>query len=199
MPDPSSPKRSLAARRRLQTQDEIATVAIKLFTDVGFDETSMEDIADQAGVSRRTVYRHFATKADLVFEHPRRWLELFEATLHAAPDETTTRERCERAIIEIADMIAADPQPVLEAFAIRNANPILGATHSSSDATWVELIFSSLVAEHGMEKAQPCMICAGALVGATNALIVGWSLAYPNADLVAMAQDALKQCAGLWL
>lgn len=198
MPDSSPTKGSLAARRRLQTQDEVSTVAIRLFTEVGFDETSMEDIADEAGVSRRTVYRHFATKADLVFEHPRRWLEHFQATLETEPDATKTRERCERAIAEIAQLIAANPEPVLDAFAVRMANPILGATHSSSDAKWSELIFTSLLAEHGPEKIQQSMICAGALVGATNALFLGWSLAYPDADLVSMTTATLQQCDGLW-
>jgi len=196
-PQPAAAPTTLAERRRLQTKDEIASVAIRLFTDDGFDETSMEDVADKAGVSRRTVYRHFATKADLVFEHPRRWLAHYESVL-ADNASSSARGRCERAILEIAQMIAADPEPVLAAFAVRNANPVLGATHSSSDAKWVEQTFHALIAEHGPEASLQCMVCAGALTGATNALIVAWSLAHPNADLVAMAHATLEQVEALW-
>ena len=198
MPEAAATPQSLADRRRRQMMDDLATVAIRLFTDIGFEETSMEDIADEAGVSRRTVYRHFPTKADLVFEHPRRWLEHFEAVLDSPVEGETPRQRIERAIIEIGEMIAIDPEPVLEAFAVRNANPILGATHAASDQRWAELVFANLLAEHGESQMFQCMICAGALVGATNALILSWSLAYPDGDFGQMTQAALAQVDGLW-
>ncbi len=178
--------------------DELSAVAIRLFTEVGFEETSMDDIAEEAGVSRRTVYRHFAAKADLVFEHPRRWLERFEFVLSNPHHDETVRECCERGVTEVAQMIADDPQPVLDAFAVRNANPILGATHASSDQRWAELVFTNLVAEHGEAEMFQSMVCAGALVGATNALILAWSLSFPGADLMDMTRAALNQVADIW-
>jgi len=77
------------------------------------------------------------------------------------------------------------------------ANPILGAAHASSDAQWVEVILTSLLAEHGNGSMLEFMVCAGAHVGATNALFFSWSLD-PIADLIAMTREALDQCNGLW-
>lgn len=198
MTDEGSLEPTLLDRRRLQMKDDLAKVAIDLFTTVGFEQTSMEQIAEASGVSRRTVYRHFPTKADLVFEHPRRWLEHFEAILASPVDGESARQRCERGIIEIAEMIASDPDPVLEAFAVRNANPILGATHASSDQRWAELVFANLLAEHGEQQMLACMTCAGALVGATNALILSWSLAFPDGNLSEMTRATLAQIDGIW-
>jgi AcrR family transcriptional regulator len=45
---------------------EIQRVATKLFREHGFDDVSIAQIADEAGVSQRTVYRHFATKEEVV-------------------------------------------------------------------------------------------------------------------------------------
>lgn len=194
----ASPKPTLAERRRLQTRDEISNVAITLFTTAGFEETSMDDVAEAAGVSRRTVYRHFSTKADLVFEHPHRWLERFRSVMDSDPAEESARERCFRGIREVAEIIAADPEPVLASFAVRTANPSLGATHTTSDAAWAELIFANLLAEQGEPDALECMVCAGATIGATNALILAWSLTQPEADLLAMTDATLAQCEGLW-
>lgn len=194
-------KQTLAERRRLQTRDEIARVAIDLFVGKGFDETSMDDVAEAAGVSRRTVYRHFATKADLVFEHPHRWLEHFRRVMgdpEGGSGGESTRDRCERGIREVAAIIAANPEPVLTSFGVRKANPSLGAHHTSTDAAWAELIFGHLLAEHGEAAALECMVCAGALIGSTNALILAYSLSPPGADLVAMTDAALGQCAGIW-
>ena len=62
----------LVNRRAAQTRAEIVDAALELFTDQGFDATSMEQVAEAARVSRRTIYRYFPTKDDLVFESPRK-------------------------------------------------------------------------------------------------------------------------------
>lgn len=47
--------------------------AVEAFLETGYAATSMDEVARRAGVSKRTVYRHFASKADL-----------FEAIAHQA-------------------------------------------------------------------------------------------------------------------
>ncbi|MFC9605442.1 TetR/AcrR family transcriptional regulator [Streptomyces niveus] len=44
----------------------IQTHAVRLFTERGYDATAVTDVAEAAGVSPMTVYRHFPTKEDLV-------------------------------------------------------------------------------------------------------------------------------------
>ncbi|MGV9800034.1 mycofactocin system transcriptional regulator [Mycobacterium sp. NPDC003449] len=51
-----------AGRRRSTTQDHIAGVAIELFAARGFDEVSVDDVAAAAGISRRTLFRYYASK-----------------------------------------------------------------------------------------------------------------------------------------
>ncbi|GAA3171398.1 helix-turn-helix domain-containing protein [Nonomuraea salmonea] len=57
---------TLRARRRAQTQRTIQAHAIRLFSERGYDATTMNDVAEAAGVSPMTLYRHFPTKEDLV-------------------------------------------------------------------------------------------------------------------------------------
>ncbi|WP_066287268.1 TetR/AcrR family transcriptional regulator [Arthrobacter sp. B6] len=47
--------------------DAVAALALRMFAERGYEQTSMEDIARDAGVGRKTLYRHFATKAELVW------------------------------------------------------------------------------------------------------------------------------------
>jgi AcrR family transcriptional regulator len=47
--------------------DAVAGLALRLFAERGYEQTSMEDIAREAGVGRKSLYRHFANKADLVW------------------------------------------------------------------------------------------------------------------------------------
>ncbi|MGW0217540.1 TetR/AcrR family transcriptional regulator [Micromonospora chokoriensis] len=63
MPDQQS---TLRAHRRAETQRVIQAHAVRLFTERGYDATTVNDVAEAAGVSPMTVYRHFPTKEDLV-------------------------------------------------------------------------------------------------------------------------------------
>jgi TetR/AcrR family transcriptional regulator, regulator of mycofactocin system len=52
---------------RGETRLRIERAALDLFTREGFDEVTTDQVADAAGISRRTYFRHFATKADAVW------------------------------------------------------------------------------------------------------------------------------------
>jgi mycofactocin system transcriptional regulator len=49
-------------RRRSTTWDHISNVAIDLFTQRGFDEVSVDDVAEAAGIARRTLFRYYPSK-----------------------------------------------------------------------------------------------------------------------------------------
>jgi len=53
-----------AARRRRQLLD----VALEVFAASGFHQTSMEDVADAAGVTKPVLYQHFGSKRELYLE-----------------------------------------------------------------------------------------------------------------------------------
>ncbi|MEM9564441.1 MAG: TetR/AcrR family transcriptional regulator [Actinomycetota bacterium] len=53
--------------RGARTRERLAAAALELFLTNGYDDVTTTDIADAAGVHPRTFFRHFATKADVVF------------------------------------------------------------------------------------------------------------------------------------
>jgi AcrR family transcriptional regulator len=60
------PRRGLRERKKARTRASIQEHALRLFADQGYDETSVEQIAEAAEVSPSTVFRYFPTKPDLV-------------------------------------------------------------------------------------------------------------------------------------
>jgi mycofactocin system transcriptional regulator len=49
-------------RRRSTTTDHISTVAIDLFAARGFDDVSVDDVAEASGIARRTLFRYYPSK-----------------------------------------------------------------------------------------------------------------------------------------
>jgi len=56
------------ARRRQERRDQVFTVAIELFVERGYHNTTMEDIAERAQVARATVFNHFERKMTFLEE-----------------------------------------------------------------------------------------------------------------------------------
>ncbi|MFB7493316.1 TetR/AcrR family transcriptional regulator [Streptomyces sp. NPDC056161] len=77
--------------RRLATQ-EILETALRLFTEQGYDETSIAQIAREAGVSQRTLFRYFGTKEDLLGGGQDRFGQVLTDTISELPAEVDVWE-----------------------------------------------------------------------------------------------------------
>lgn len=55
-------------RKRLATRQGISDVATRLFIERGFDNVTIDEIAEAADVGRKTVFNHFARKEDMFFD-----------------------------------------------------------------------------------------------------------------------------------
>jgi AcrR family transcriptional regulator len=62
------PAPSLADRKRQLVVDELTEAALQTLAIKGFDATTVDEIAVAAGVSRRTFFRYFASKEDVVVQ-----------------------------------------------------------------------------------------------------------------------------------
>ncbi|MER5782501.1 helix-turn-helix domain-containing protein [Streptomyces mobaraensis] len=96
-------------RRGRGGRERILAAAARLFATQGIGATGMEQVAEEAPVSKRTLYAHFRTKNDLVIAHLR-GLARSGATLEGVltRDDIPPRERIRR----LFDQPAADATPV---------------------------------------------------------------------------------------
>ncbi|BBY06294.1 TetR/AcrR family transcriptional regulator [Mycobacterium noviomagense] len=84
--------------RSERTREALRQAALVRFLAQGFEETSAEQIAADAGVSLRTFYRHFSSKHDLLFADYDAGLHWFRAALAARPADEPITESVQAAI-----------------------------------------------------------------------------------------------------
>ena len=82
------------------THAEISHTALRLFMDRGFDATTVDDIAREAGIGRRTFFRYFPSKNDLPWGEFDQLLDQMRAHLAAMPDEMPLMEQLRQSILE---------------------------------------------------------------------------------------------------
>jgi AcrR family transcriptional regulator len=103
-----SSKPSLQARKQELVRETIWVAAIDLFGAKGFEETTIDDIVDAAGSSRRTFFRHFESKRDLM-AHP---LVSYGASLTKAiescPAKASPAELFRYVVLEVAQRTVSD-------------------------------------------------------------------------------------------
>jgi mycofactocin system transcriptional regulator len=93
------------------SRDDLERVAMRLFSEHGFDATTVDDIAAAAGIGRRTFFRYFASKNDVVWGRFAEGLVDFRRTLEATPADVSLRDALRRAIVAF-NALAPDQVPV---------------------------------------------------------------------------------------
>lgn len=78
----------LRERKRRETRQHIAETGLRLFLSNGYENTTLDIIAAEAGISRRTFFSYFKSKEDLLFIwQSEAWSAVWEDLLTVSPDE----------------------------------------------------------------------------------------------------------------
>jgi AcrR family transcriptional regulator len=101
---------NLQIRKQKLVRAAIYDAAIELFTVKGFDGTTVEEIAQAAGVSRRSFFRYFASKDDLLAQDVVQFGSVISATITACPPTLTPFEIVRETVLSVLRHTVAQPR-----------------------------------------------------------------------------------------
>ncbi|WP_405819459.1 TetR/AcrR family transcriptional regulator [Streptomyces sp. NBC_00838] len=81
-----------SSTRRRATRQKLYEAAVTLIAEQGFSATTVDEIAERAGVAKGTVYYNFKSKTELFEELLRHGVGMLTASLRTAADETAERD-----------------------------------------------------------------------------------------------------------
>ncbi|MFK4546544.1 AcrR family transcriptional regulator [Streptomyces tendae] len=195
---PESAAGSRAAAQRLKMRRELAAAAMELFATKGYEATTVDEIAAQAGVARRTFFRHFRSKEEAIFPDHDDTLVRAEAVLNAAPAHEHPLDTVCRGIKEVMKMYAARPEISVARYKLTREVPTLREAEIASVARY-ERLFTRYLLGHFDEHAHdddanddPLLaeVAASAVVTAHNHVLRRWLRADGQGDVEAELDHA---------
>lgn len=160
-------------QKKQHTRRALADAAVAMFTERGYDDVTMAEVAAQAGVSRRTAFRYFPSKEDLVMQYPNEWFVVFNASI-VNNRHLLSGDRIRGASLAIARHIEADPDGVRQLFSLAFAHPTLAGRYASSSLQWVERLHSEISTDNNDDT--ECKMLAAAIMGVINASCEIWAV-----------------------
>lgn len=182
---------SLRERRRAETRRTLQAHAVRLFMARGYDATTINDIAQEAGVSVMTLYRHFATKEDLVLydDYDRQTA----ATLAAQQEDEPLRRRICRALVRTAaTAVESDRDLLLARLHLMISTPALQARHLDSQyATEIAIVGTLCAGATDPDLEFRVRSTAAACLAATHVALIRWAEGEGRQDLPTLMRQAL--------
>jgi AcrR family transcriptional regulator len=190
-----APPMNLRARKKAQTRRAIQEAALRLFLDKGYEATTVQEIANAAGVSHMTFFRYFPTKEDVVLADE--YDPMLAEHIAARPAGEPALASLQHAVREgLSRIYAGDRATVLARSKLVLANPPLRARLWVYQAATERLISQALAERNGVDPGELRLrVLAAAGLAAMNTAILVWverDGELPLPDLIDRAFDLLR-------
>ncbi len=96
------PRKGENKERKDAKRELLISVAVKVFARKGFHASKMQDIADEAGIGKGTIYEYFKTKDELFLAVYDKWMDDYEAAMNKAVESHSNPITTADAIIDTA-------------------------------------------------------------------------------------------------
>ncbi|MFD9687999.1 TetR family transcriptional regulator [Kitasatospora sp. NPDC001309] len=191
------PAPSLAERKRRLVADELTRAALGLFAEHGFDAVTVDEIAAATGMSKRTFFRYFASKEDVVVRFLAELGDGMRAELAARPAGESPSTALRHTVWAAVDACAGHSEQTLRVVRLILGTPALRARLLEHQSQWREELAAELADRLGVDAAaglRPRM-AAGMALTAFDVVLQCWSASGGTADPAALTDQAFTAIA----
>ena len=184
-------------RPAVTSREELELVALQLFAERGFEATTVDDVAEAAGIGRRTFFRYFASKNDVVWGDFDSALEHLRARLEAVADDTPLVRGLRDAVQEFNALPPGAERQHRVRMAMVLHTPALQAHSTLRYAGWRAVVAEHVARRTGQQAAAfGPQLLAHQLLASCVAAYEHW-LADPTADLQGLLGEAVDTLGGV--
>jgi AcrR family transcriptional regulator len=147
----------LRERKKQRTHDALLRAAVELFTTQGYEQTTVDEIAEAVDVSQRTFFRYFAGKEEAALALVEMTVARFVEAVRARPPHEAPMEALRQAVLEgwysINEVVesVAPIELYLRMYRVIESTPVLLAAHLRRSVETEETIARVLAEREGLD------------------------------------------------
>jgi AcrR family transcriptional regulator len=192
---PVTPAPTLRDRAARALRAEIGAVAMELFFKQGYDNTTVDQIAAAAGISRTSFFRYFATKDDIVLERVDELGHQVMEALVKQPEGEPVWHALRGAFDPLLELTAASPERWLAVARMLSDAPSLKASQLGRQLAWQDMLVPDVARRLGIANAaldaRPRALVAAA-IACLNAARDVWTASDGTLDLPTLLDQAMS-------
>lgn len=180
-------------RKRQAVRSYLSEVALRLLTDRDFDSVTVDEIAAAAGVSRRSFFRYFASKEDVVLQFLDQMAERLRDAVLARPAQESPLVAVHAALRPQVAAYVADADRTLAVVRLLQRSPSLRARELESRQRMRELVAEAIGRRLGVDHRtdlRPRLLAGIALVP-FDVAITTWVESRADEDVHAILDAAI--------
>ena len=179
-------------QRQQALRSALINAGLERFQTQGFNATTVDEIAQAAGTSRRTFFRYFAAKDDVVFD----WVEaqgrLLSQLLASAAPELTPITALHEALLRLAHYMDHDRKRSITLSKIVFGTPQLDRRFHAEHSRWESEAVAVLQQRHPKAEAFAIRVQVGAATTAFMLAVRSWAGDRHRQPLLSWVRKALQ-------
>jgi len=183
----------LRERKKARTSQALEEAALELFATKGFDDTTIEEIADAVEVSPRTFFRYFTSKEEVLFAKDAGKEADLVAFLATRPPNESTLEKLRAALLGWAADYEQDRPRMLQRAKVVIGTPSLNAAALAHWQAQEDAVLAALLAaDPGADDGETRLVVAVSFA-ALRVTIKAWLAEGGTGHLPGLAAAALER------
>lgn len=177
------------------TRHELQDIAIEMFSAQGYDEVTIEALAAAAGISRRTFFRYFSSKADALMADFDADVERLRSVLAGSDPDLPVMDAIRHAVVAVNRYHADDLARLRQRLQLQHDHPALLANGILHYEEWQAVVAEFAAGRLGLARDDLLpQVIARSVFGAAYAGFMSW-LADDRGDLSPWLDGALAAMA----
>lgn len=170
---------------KLRTERALQKAALELFAKNGYDTTTTDEIAEQAGVSPRTFFRYFPTKESVLFVGEYGWFQSFTEHFLAQPEGLSDIEAARATLLELAPPVVKIRKALLQYEQAVASSPTLRGGLVVRQQEDIVRMAEAFASRRGLkEPDEACLLLANVALVTYRRALFQWLAKPANTDLL---------------
>jgi AcrR family transcriptional regulator len=165
--------------------------ALELYRERGFDQTTVAEIAERAGLTERTFFRYYADKREVLFWGQEKLREIYVSTIAAAPDSAAPIDAVAAALEAATPVFRERHELARQRQAVIAANPGLQERELLKRA-WLAAAMAAALRDRGVPEPAASLAAESGVIAFKTAY-ARWVTEPGDPDLSQLIRESLEQ------